>query len=349
MNDTRDCSIEAESRPVRPVCAAALHAALLFGAGVAQAGETLPFVSSFEAGENPPYVAGDLNGQGTAGSWTVGEGSAEVQGTLVSRGLQAVALQPRSSAEVAVSTANTVVWTDLYLQTEGSPGSPSIPAETAAAVLFFGEASGIWALDGDGNGGGSFVSVVDPLPTGRFVRVSVRQYFPTSTYNVWIDGQETVSGLGFKDNAVTAVSAVQFDAEGSSYLDDVSVTAWGPDQDTDDDHLVDLDELKFHGTSPINPDSDGDGMKDGEEVFVGFLPNDSQSVFTAGMAPAGGQMEVRFQTVTGRLYAVQQLADLAGAGWTNAPGLDSIAGDGAEKHLAVDNSAPARDFRISVR
>ncbi|MCB0328305.1 MAG: cytochrome c [Bdellovibrionales bacterium] len=37
------------------------------------------------------------------------------------------------------------------------------------------------------------------------------------------------------------------------------------DPDTDDDSLLDGDEVKIFGTDPLNPDTDGDGIPDGEE------------------------------------------------------------------------------------
>jgi hypothetical protein len=42
-------------------------------------------------------------------------------------------------------------------------------------------------------------------------------------------------------------------------------------QDTDDDGLTDELETLF-GTDPANPDTDGDGYKDGEEVENGYNP-----------------------------------------------------------------------------
>ena len=41
--------------------------------------------------------------------------------------------------------------------------------------------------------------------------------------------------------------------------------------DTDDDNLYDEEEAQY-GTDPNNPDSDGDGYLDGEEVKNGYNP-----------------------------------------------------------------------------
>ena len=325
-------------------------AGLVLAAGyAAQAGESLPFVTGFEPDDMPAYAAGDLHGQGSGGSWLVTAGAATVQTGGVARGVQAVEVGAGGAAEVLVNGPRNVVWTDVYLSTSGSPGSPEVPADVATSVLFFGETNGLWALDGNGTGTGAFVSVMNPLPTGRYVRVSIRQDYNAHTYDVWVDGTAVASDLGFKENSRTELQRVHFSAGSTSYLDDISVTYQGLDQDADDDYLVDLDEIKFHGTSHTNPDSDGDHSRDGDEVFVGMDPTDPASVFAADLAPSGGQMKVSFQTITGRLYSVQQLPDPRDGGWTNAPGLTDLAGDGSEKHLAVDDTPPSRDFRVSVR
>ncbi len=44
------------------------------------------------------------------------------------------------------------------------------------------------------------------------------------------------------------------------------------DEDSDDDGLMDGDEVLYYGTSPINLDTDGDGYSDFEEVMNGFNP-----------------------------------------------------------------------------
>lgn len=40
--------------------------------------------------------------------------------------------------------------------------------------------------------------------------------------------------------------------------------------DTDGDGVADGDELNIYGTDPLNPDTDGDGASDGEELFATF-------------------------------------------------------------------------------
>lgn len=45
-----------------------------------------------------------------------------------------------------------------------------------------------------------------------------------------------------------------------------------PGIDTDGDHLLNYEEIEIYHTDPRNPDTDGDGYKDGEEVFKGYNP-----------------------------------------------------------------------------
>jgi hypothetical protein len=46
-----------------------------------------------------------------------------------------------------------------------------------------------------------------------------------------------------------------------------------PSTDTDGDRLSDLSEIAIYGSDPFNPDSDGDGIKDGHEIDYGTDPS----------------------------------------------------------------------------
>jgi hypothetical protein len=50
------------------------------------------------------------------------------------------------------------------------------------------------------------------------------------------------------------------------------------DEDDDNDGLIDENEINLYQTDPINPDSDGDGYSDGEEISSGTDPLDFYSV-----------------------------------------------------------------------
>ena len=48
--------------------------------------------------------------------------------------------------------------------------------------------------------------------------------------------------------------------------------------DTDGDGVTDGDEVNIYGTDPLNPDSDGDGIDDGDEIDLGVDPNTNDPV-----------------------------------------------------------------------
>jgi hypothetical protein len=52
------------------------------------------------------------------------------------------------------------------------------------------------------------------------------------------------------------------------------LTALAPAGDDDSDQLSNSDEINVHGTSPLDDDTDGDGLLDGAEVALGTSPTD---------------------------------------------------------------------------
>lgn len=51
------------------------------------------------------------------------------------------------------------------------------------------------------------------------------------------------------------------------------------DTDSDDDGLFDREEVEVYDTDPMNPDTDGDGFKDGSEVQNNYNPNGSGKLY----------------------------------------------------------------------
>ena len=77
------------------------------------------------------------------------------------------------------------------------------------------------------------------------------------------DDVETASGVS---NPVIADSNLDPDNDNLTSLQEYYLGTAFNDEDTDDDGLVDGDEVSTHGTNPFNSDSDGDGLPDGQEV-----------------------------------------------------------------------------------
>jgi YD repeat-containing protein len=60
--------------------------------------------------------------------------------------------------------------------------------------------------------------------------------------------------------------------------------------DNDQDGLITIDEILLYGTDPVNPDTDGDGFKDGDEVRAGSNPLDPLSTPADTVPFPGGNL-----------------------------------------------------------
>ncbi|MBP7830184.1 MAG: hypothetical protein KA248_09735 [Kiritimatiellae bacterium] len=85
-----------------------------------------------------------------------------------------------------------------------------------------------------------------------------------------------------------------------------------PDADSDGDGLKDTNELAI-GTSPVRADSDGDRSSDGEEIRAGTDPLDALSVFElVGVRVQVSGSVVRWSSVAGKQYDLSRSANLQG-------------------------------------
>ena len=82
------------------------------------------------------------------------------------------------------------------------------------------------------------------------------------------------------------------------------------DPDSDDDGINDGDEVNKHGTIPTNPDSDGDEILDGVEIANGLNPNQPDEVPQQGIVETFPALEFSIFTLRGINYQLQKSTDL---------------------------------------
>lgn len=110
--------------------------------------------------------------------------------------------------------------------------------------------------------------------------------------------------------------------------------------DTDGDGLRDGDEVLLHGSNPLLPDSDGDGFTDGFEVSTGFDPTSASSIPDTPSS-IHKAVEFRFATALGQTYRVEATTGLDV--WTTIE--SGIAGNGAKISRFYSAELPFRAFR----
>jgi hypothetical protein len=297
--------------------------------------------------ESPDFAPGDLAGQG---GWSVLSGTPTIESGTGLSGTQCLSAQS-AIFELPVATAEPVVWIDAWHRGPGSAAQPMLPEAPRAAVLFFSATRGLLALDGDGQGNGVFLEIAPSPPADQFSRITLRLDYAAARYDVWVDSTLLRSGLGFKDRSVSSLAAMHFQADATQHLDQLAVTTWALDADTDGDGLNDLDEANNHGTDPTRSDTDADGRNDRAEIIAGTDPLDPGSFFTAGIATAtSGDLEISFEAVAERRYTIQSNATLDPGTWTDVPGLENLTGADGET-LVVPlpaTTSPRQFYRILI-
>jgi hypothetical protein len=92
--------------------------------------------------------------------------------------------------------------------------------------------------------------------------------------NIGEGEQETVENSGNAEEAIPAVEQSRdSDEDGLSDEEEKQLGIDSGSVDSDNDNLFDREEVKVYKTDPLNPDTDGDGHKDGDEVKAGYDPN----------------------------------------------------------------------------
>lgn len=101
---------------------------------------------------------------------------------------------------------------------------------------------------------------------GVYLGKASRNYSYSSTTNLLC---EDISAVGMLfDGHINYAAATAKDASGneSDYSEELAFSV--PALDTDGDGLSDYDEINVYGTNPLNPDTIGDGMGDGARVAL---------------------------------------------------------------------------------
>lgn len=282
------------------------------------------YSTGFEPTESVAFLPGAITSQ--TGPWRVAKGSAEVQAGRVAHGGQAVRTGD-CVIEMTFENPESVLWVDAFIQDPGISQARQIPDGIASSLLLF-RAGKLIALDGDGSGGGNFITVAE-LPNDRFMRLTIRTDYEAKRFDIWVDGKPTLDKLGFKDNSVARFHGAKRLAGANSYLDDFSLSTWGLDRDSDGDGLVDLDEAKFYGSYPLLADSDRDGASDAHEIAAGTQPANPSSVFAVKIdTDEDGKPKLSIPTLTGLEYTLQRRAALGQGRWETLPGFENVPGDG---------------------
>jgi hypothetical protein len=208
-------------------------------------------------------------------------------------------------------SASSITWIDFYLKPifADSTFLPAQAQDSLAAITGFvkktellGE---VYVVDGDGTGGGEWMSSNYTVPITNeqgvnWLRVSYRIDYASKRWDLFLDGNLVKADLGFADNTASPFSRfrVKPDSEKATFLDyfyagsdnplfaDTSGTGL-PDSwflahglnptnaqrygDPDNDGVDNLTEFNL-GLSPNGPDTDGDGVFDRRELLWGTDP-----------------------------------------------------------------------------
>ena len=309
------------------------------------------YATGFEPDELFPFSQGDLTapGQGLAGVWTVAEGAASVEPNVRAQGLAGVQID-QGGLTLNRALGAGVLWLDAAVLPSLSDNPPMLPSGKANTALYFSASNGLLALDGDGEGGGVFAQIIPNLETNAFLRITLRMDYIAHRYDVWVNGIQRRTGLGFKDSTVSGFSGASFGAETVGWVDNVSLSTWGLDADSDGDGLNDLDEAKFYGSYPLLADSDGDGISDGDEVRAGTDPAEpaAGTALAIERSSEEGRIRVRIPTASGATYTLFRSESVQGGTWQPVPGAANIPGDNTVKWIEESASAQAAFYRLLV-
>ena len=296
---------------LRPFLVLALAA--LTGQSHLSAQVTLPYTVDFEPSEN--FSPGSLQGQG---GWRVERGGALIGSDAAFSGANAVTLSA-GTPPTAISQSFTrffgedVIFVDFYSLpvADGNPGMATRMDVEAAQAGFFriGEQGEVYALDGDGQGGGQWVATDFTVPLdehGRardWIRFTFRQDFTAKIWDLYLDGTLVKADLHFRDNTATSFS--RFRLRGAAGADSA------------------FDYFYASGDNPLFTDEDKDGMDDAWELANGLDPTVNDRNLVSGKlaniqrylsAEKAGrtQADAKIPTAPTRLAAADAISAISG-------------------------------------
>ncbi len=273
----------------------AIVASLFIGASpVALVSQTtLPYSVDFES--NQGFLQGPLDGQD---GWSELTGLSRIESSVVYSGLNSVTIEastPRSSVRQSFAEliGEDVVYLDFFLRpvAETDP-----PVETLVDVGFTklrfvkeGSLGRLEFLDGDGLGGGSWISSNQEIEldatdrSSSWMRVTIRIDVANWISDVYLNGNISGIDLGRVDASYQFLSEAIFFGHASEdvYLDYGYVGSTNPlFSDLDNDGLDDDWETLYGlstSTSSRAEDLDFDGLTNIEEYIIGSNPNSADS------------------------------------------------------------------------
>ena len=258
----------------------------------------LPFAEMFET--NTVHL-GDVGGQN--GWMTTVANTVLVQTGNVYAGQQALALNaaavpavPASTRHVFAAPGAPLVWIDYRMLVQ--PGVPVTNTAQAVCSLYFNADGRLVVLDGLRPVGQQWVTLTNqtPLTIDSWARITLRVDYAAQRWMVCLNGLKVADGLGFA-TPCAELHMVKLEGGIKGFVDNFSITASEPDgtsmegsqvsdnwlmryfgnleqtdaADPDQDGLTNLQEYQL-GLDPTNPDTNADGILDGDSVSWGLAP-----------------------------------------------------------------------------
>ncbi len=135
-----------------------------------------------------------------------------------------------------------------------------------------------------------------------------------------LTGEGDLLVLDFQNSAASGLHLLRASVNEGGLSVEIATNALAFDRDADG--LLDLDETSVYHTDPLKPDTDGDGLSDGQEVLAGTNPADASSllrVIHTAVNPDQGAT-LTWSSVPGRKYQVEYRSTLSGAAWNSISG-----------------------------